>query len=826
MKKTILIVFQIILGKLLFAQSTNSLSFLGSNAYVVLDALAQPMSQTTDFTVEFWMKANRSDNTNSPRVALFAINPWVQGVPENKLLIIMGGSFSQTGNLLILEDVGGSAGIEITSATVVGDGACHHIAYVKSGSTGRLFVDGVLEGTHTSNVSLAASDRYSIGQEWDYANPSDFYHGEMDDLRVWTVARTAAQIESTMHIELAGTEVGLLACYDFNQGIPGGNNAGVTVLNDKTANSLHGQLFGFALTGSVSNWISDSCLPPGCPNLPISAGPDAVICAGRFLNLQATPGFDTYQWSPAATLDNPNSPNPVATPAATTTYYLVATNLDSVQTVCSYTDSVTVTVNPSDSTFFTFTRCANEPIDINGELVNTDQVFIQIVSNIHGCDSVITTYLNFLPLPTRSESIEFCAGESVVIGGVNYNQSGTVVDTIPATGPGCDTVATYTLIMLPLPTRSETIEFCPGETINIGGNAYTLPGTVVNIIPTAAGCDTVVTYTLQYLTPAPSTVTIACPEAVNIAILPGAGPTIAHYNLPVADSDCPCPGLALELTAGLPSGSAFPPGTTEVCYAAQDSCGNSAACCFQVIIREAQACDIKEIGCMKYELLTITADAEQNRTYRIRVTNNCANKLIYTAIQLPDGVAAIDPANLSAYTAESGRGYEVRNPNYSPFYSIRFKSAADSIANVQSEIFQYTLPAQSAPVYIHITSRLATQVFYEAHLNTFNCPIGITPAGDKAASRAAPATAGRPAPRLFPNPTAGELFAGLSAWSGEKVQLQVFNAQGQQVHQLVGVAGEAPFALRLPDGLANGLYTLQLLPDSGERQALRFVLQR
>ncbi|MBK6931518.1 MAG: hypothetical protein IPH12_11910 [Saprospirales bacterium] len=92
MKKTILIVFQIILGKLLFAQSTNSLSFLGSNAYVVLDALAQPMSQTTDFTVEFWMKANRSDNTNSPRVALFAINPWVQGVPENKLLIIMGGS--------------------------------------------------------------------------------------------------------------------------------------------------------------------------------------------------------------------------------------------------------------------------------------------------------------------------------------------------------------------------------------------------------------------------------------------------------------------------------------------------------------------------------------------------------------------------------------------------------------------------------------------------------------------------------------------------------------------------------------------------------------
>lgn len=821
MKKTILVIFQIISGNLLFSQSSNALSFFGSNAYVILDALAQPMSQTTDFTVEFWMKANRSDNTNSPRVALFAINPWVQGVPENKLLIIMGGSFSQTGNLLILEDVGGSAGIEISSATVVGDGACHHIAYIKSGSTGRLFVDGVLEGTHTANVSLTASDRFSIGQEWDYANPSDFYHGELDDLRVWTVARTAAQIQSAMNIELAGTEAGLLACYDFNQGVPGGNNAGLTQLTDKTANSLHGQLYGFTLNGSVSNWVTDSCLPPGCPDLPISAGPDAVICAGRPAGLQATPGFDTYQWSPAASLDNPNSPNPVATPVETTTYYLVATKPDT----CIYTDSVIMTVLPSDSTFITYTQCANEPVEINGELVNTDQTFTAIYNNLYGCDSVVTTYLKFLPLPTRSQSIEFCAGESVVIGGVSYNQTGTVVDTIPATGPGCDTVATYTLTMLPLPTRSETIEFCPGETISIGGNAYTLPGTVTDTVAGVTGCDTIVSYTLQYLTPAPSVVSIQCPGAVNIAVQPGAGPTVAQYQLPITSSDCPCPGMALTLSSGLPSGSAFPPGKTLVCYTVQDSCGNSASCCFEVIIREEQACDTKDIGCMKYELLTISADAAKNRTYRIRVTNNCPNPLVYTAIQLPNGITAGEPAHLSVFKAESGREYEVRNPNYAPFYSIRFKSVATGIAGGQSEIFEYTLPAQAAPDYIHITSRLETQQFYEAHLNTFNCPLGITKPGNKAGSRAEAVLNEQPAIRLFPNPSAGALYVDLSAWVGETLQIRVFSAQGQLLHLATAVAGNEPQLFQLPGRLPAGLYYLQVVEKGSARAIEKFVKQ-
>ncbi|PSJ71928.1 hypothetical protein C7N43_36830 [Sphingobacteriales bacterium UPWRP_1] len=71
------------------------------------------------------------------------------------------------------------------------------------------------------------------------------------------------------------------------------------------------------------------------------AGPDATICAGDavILNGSGTPG-NTFLWWPATGLSDPFIANPVATPAQTTTYTLIATNANG----CAAQDSVTVTV--------------------------------------------------------------------------------------------------------------------------------------------------------------------------------------------------------------------------------------------------------------------------------------------------------------------------------------------------------------------------------------------------------------------------------------------------------------------------------------------------
>jgi hypothetical protein len=72
-----------------------------------------------------------------------------------------------------------------------------------------------------------------------------------------------------------------------------------------------------------------------------------TICAGSSTQLNVIrsgglPGY-TYQWIPATGLSNPAIINPVATPAATTTYYCNVT--DALGTVVS-SSGVTVTVNP------------------------------------------------------------------------------------------------------------------------------------------------------------------------------------------------------------------------------------------------------------------------------------------------------------------------------------------------------------------------------------------------------------------------------------------------------------------------------------------------
>lgn len=71
------------------------------------------------------------------------------------------------------------------------------------------------------------------------------------------------------------------------------------------------------------------------------AGANQTICPGGSAQLTATGGTQ-YAWSPAASLNNPNIANPLATPAATTVYNVTVTNANG----CVGTDKVTVLVSP------------------------------------------------------------------------------------------------------------------------------------------------------------------------------------------------------------------------------------------------------------------------------------------------------------------------------------------------------------------------------------------------------------------------------------------------------------------------------------------------
>jgi hypothetical protein len=261
-------------------------------------------------------------------------------------------------------------------------------------------------------------------------------------------------------------------------------------------------------------------------------------------------------------------------------------------------------------------------------------------------------------------------------------------------------------------------------------------------------------------------------------------------------------------------------GVTEQCFEAKDSCGNKRTCCFTVNVSDGNACDVKENGCVKFELLSISQDIQFRKTYRIRVTNQCKNKLSYVAIALPPGVTAATPAQNTVYTALSGRTYAVRNPNASPFYSIRFASKSDSLGQGQSDIFQYTLPAIANPVYIQVLARLEPQIYYAAYMNVFGCDVIFAPNNAIAERQADPENA-----LIFPNPTSGRLYADLSAWNTESVQLRIYNIHGQLIEQTTQTATSTVYALDLPSDIPKGLYWLEIISANGERVIQKFVFQ-
>ncbi|HRY98182.1 MAG TPA: hypothetical protein P5550_03905, partial [Bacteroidales bacterium] len=82
------------------------------------------------------------------------------------------------------------------------------------------------------------------------------------------------------------------------------------------------------------------------PVLEVNAGPDSFLCFGGSIPLSVSAsgvaGPYNYSWSPSFGLSDPGIPNPIASPAATTTYILTVTSGS-----YSATDTLTIRVYPA-----------------------------------------------------------------------------------------------------------------------------------------------------------------------------------------------------------------------------------------------------------------------------------------------------------------------------------------------------------------------------------------------------------------------------------------------------------------------------------------------
>lgn len=253
-------------------QSNNqSLDFDGADDHIVLSPV-NFIPPTADFSIEAWFRSTATSGISNYR----------------KLFVLSGPS-----TLLELGEADGFLNIFLTTPTYVldltqvyplsiRDGNCHHIAMVRDGNQIRIYLDGAL--TYTANgFSGALINTFFVGG----APPAGFWQGTIDEVRLWTIARSAGEINLYKDCVLSGVLTGLPVYWTLNQGAdPGGNNTLMNFADNSgtLGSSYNGALTNFSLNGPASNFVSSPCSPkynleitnkPALPTASIS-----TICEG------------------------------------------------------------------------------------------------------------------------------------------------------------------------------------------------------------------------------------------------------------------------------------------------------------------------------------------------------------------------------------------------------------------------------------------------------------------------------------------------------------------------------------------------------------------
>ena len=268
----------------------------------------------------------------------------------------------------------------------------------------------------------------------------------------------------------------------------------------------------------------------------------------------------------------------------------------------------------------------NEPgiysVVIKGENGCSDEASVTVEQNTTTSNAVIT---GNEVLTCNTPSVTLDASSSTADGEITYqwsngettssisvSEAGTYSVTITGEN-GCSDEASETVIFVP---DTEAPVFDPVNDITVNVDAGICGATVNFEVPTATdNCEgtvvtlteglepgseypvgtTIVEYTATDASGNTSTVTftvtvidneapvIACIENISQSTDSGSATAVVNFEAPVGTDNC---GATTEQTAGLPSGSEFPIGTTTNTYVVTDAAGNTATCSFTVTITD------------------------------------------------------------------------------------------------------------------------------------------------------------------------------------------------------------------------------------------------
>lgn len=265
---------------ILVPQSGYAVHFTSTSVRYIAVPFAEVLAPTSALTVEAWMKADT-----------------LSGSPSIISKTEVGG--------YALYGAGGTLRFDVRlngiyrTVSVNGNGILkqwHHVAATTDGRYTRLYIDGVLSASDDAGghypIQYSSSNGLIFGAEASNSNVANggFFDGALDEIRIWNVMRTGAEIADFKDTLLAGNESGLIGYWRLDEG--SGAAAG-----DLTANNNDGQCI------NAPVWIaSDVSLPVELSSFHAGSVGNAVHVQWSTASEQNNLGFelermDVNHWS-------------------------------------------------------------------------------------------------------------------------------------------------------------------------------------------------------------------------------------------------------------------------------------------------------------------------------------------------------------------------------------------------------------------------------------------------------------------------------------------------------------------------------------------------
>lgn len=154
--------------------------------------------------------------------------------------------------------------------------------------------------------------------------------------------------------------------------------------------------------------------------------------------------------------------------------------------------------NPISDEVFYQHICRGDSVIVGNSVYYDNGVYIDTLQSALGCDSIVTTHVIVQTSAPNYFSDTICQGQVYVVGLHSYSIPGVYIDTLSSV-IGCDSVVVTQLFVNPVPVVNQSFAICFGDSVVVGNSVYFYSG---NYIDTLAGpliCDTLI-YTQIFMT--------------------------------------------------------------------------------------------------------------------------------------------------------------------------------------------------------------------------------------------------------------------------------------------------------------------------------------